>query len=126
MDQRSCIAISVRIDPFPPGAPASSSLVDVRRAEDFASHPTQIVGARRCLPTDVWRTERSRDRPIGIYSRRGTETIKSLAATLPMRQRMGTHRKVCAMMGWMAPSRHQCAKVGFVTTPTTGAIHEES
>src|SRR5258707_3291034 len=31
-----------------------------------------------------------------------------------------------AMMGWMAPSRHQFAKVGFVTTPTTGAIHEES
>src|SRR5580692_4172618 len=29
-----------------------------------------------------------------------------------------------AMMGWMAPSRHRCAKVGFQTTPTTGAIHE--
>jgi hypothetical protein len=26
-----------------------------------------------------------------------------------------------AMMGWMAPSRHRCAKVGFQTTPTDGS-----
>ena len=26
-----------------------------------------------------------------------------------------------AMMGWMAPSRHLCAKVGFVKEPTNGS-----
>jgi hypothetical protein len=29
-----------------------------------------------------------------------------------------------AMMGWMAPSRHRCAKVGLSKTNLNGAIHE--
>src|SRR5207244_7838826 len=47
----------------------------------------------------------------------GGEQILALAGAL-------VGLKPTGLMGWMAPSRHLCAKVGLSTTPTTGAIHE--
>ena len=35
--------------------------------------------------------------------------------------RIGVGLRPTGLMGWMAPSRHLCAKVGLWTTPTDGS-----